>query len=115
LDDAEYAIVGLLFDSTASFRFDQGRETDPMPSALSGFALSSYEYDFDVDLGSARALSAIRLRLWAQPFPDYPPRLRWRWQEARDLLGNLIRSAKFGRHPHAATFAAMRLYHAKCP
>jgi hypothetical protein len=113
LCDAECAIVGLPLALTASFRFYPDREQNLMPFALSGFCFESYEYDFDVDLGSAGALSSIRLRLRAQPFPDYPSRLRWRWQEARDLLGDLIRSAKFGRHPHAANFAAMRLYHAK--
>lgn len=39
LCDAECAIVGLPLASAVSFRFDPDRETEPMTSALSSFAL----------------------------------------------------------------------------
>jgi hypothetical protein len=52
-------LAGLLLAFTASFRFDPDRETDPMPSALSGITLRAMNTIFDVDLGSARVLSAI--------------------------------------------------------
>ena len=65
LQDADYVVVGLPFDCTASFR--AGSRDGPDAIRLASFNFESYDYYYDVDLAELAICDLGNMELGADP------------------------------------------------
>ena len=65
LKDADYVVVGLPFDSTASFR--SGSREGPEAIRLASFNFESYDRYYDVDLADLNICDLGNMELGADP------------------------------------------------
>ena len=65
LQDADYVVVGLPFDCTASFR--SGSREGPDAIRLASFNFESYDYYYDVDLAELAICDLGNMELGADP------------------------------------------------
>ena len=65
LPDADYVVVGLPFDGTASFR--SGSRDGPDAIRLASFNFESYDYYYDVDMAELAISDLGNMELGADP------------------------------------------------